>query len=254
MKSRRLWQKALAPNAPRSAMLKAILYEIQPVRISTLRNGPAWVKEQASSAHGIYREIADEVKILLNHEDLKDYMREKTIKWKQHMPWFAIFMMYAWAVWTVHKWLDAGPMMVIVTLLVMIFTVGLGDRKGDGVMSAYSVFNRGFQRLLGTVDAEDLVAEQVGGVMAAQARANNPQQQQQQQAAEPGQQQQQPPNQQQGRARRSGKKARRRDLQARRERQMQQQAAMDMGFEGDDMQEAQAMQQLLEEQIMQMRE
>mmetsp|Transcript_23927 Transcript_23927/g.36860 ORF Transcript_23927/g.36860 Transcript_23927/m.36860 type:complete len:248 (+) Transcript_23927:1285-2028(+) len=193
MKSRRLWQKALAPNAPRSAMLKAILYEIQPVRISTLRNGPAWVKEQASSAHGIYREIADEVKILLNHEDLKDYMREKTIKWKQHMPWFAIFMMYAWAVWTVHKWLDAGPMMVIVTLLVMIFTVGLGDRKGDGVMSAYSVFNRGFQRLLGTVDAEDLVAEQVGGVMAAQARANNPQQQQQQQAAEPGQQQQQPP-------------------------------------------------------------
>ena len=58
---------------------------------------------------------------------------------------------------------------MIITSLVTIFTVGLGDdnddenKDGENRLSAYSVFNRGFQRMLGSVDADSLLAQHVGG-------------------------------------------------------------------------------------------
>ena len=65
--------------------------------------------------------------------------------------------------------LDAGPAVIIVTLLAIIFTVGLGDEteRNDGRqrVSAYSVFNRGFERLMGSVDADSLLAQYTGGGM-----------------------------------------------------------------------------------------
>lgn len=60
--------------------------------------------------------------------------------------------------------LDAGPLVLIMTALAIIFTVGLGERA-EGEMSAYSVFNRGFQKLMGSVDVEALVNQHVGGGM-----------------------------------------------------------------------------------------
>ena len=55
---------------------------------------------------------------------------------------------------------------MILTALGAIFTIGLGDdHDNPDRISAYSVFNRGFQRLLGSVDAEDLVNQHVGGGM-----------------------------------------------------------------------------------------
>ena len=54
---------------------------------------------------------------------------------------------------TNHRTLDAGPLAVMISTLVVIFTIGLGDRN-DGGMSAYSVFNRGYQQFLGSVDAD----------------------------------------------------------------------------------------------------
>ena len=51
--------------------------------------------------------------------------------------------------------LDAGPLVLIITALTIIFTVGLGE-KGEGEISAYSVFNRGFQKLMGSVDVVGL--------------------------------------------------------------------------------------------------
>ena len=61
-------------------------------------------------------------------------------------------------------------------------------------------------------------------------------------------QQQQPNNNNNNnRARRSGKKARRRDLEQRRELRRQREAALAMGFDGND--EAQAMEHLLQQQM-----
>ena len=48
------------------------------------------------------------------------------------------------------------------TLLVVIFTFGLSDEKQEG-LSAYSIFNRGFEKLMGSVDADSLLAQHVGG-------------------------------------------------------------------------------------------
>ena len=61
--------------------------------------------------------------------------------------------------------LDAGPIVLIVTCLVGIFTIGLGDDDNHNGLSAYSVFNRGFERLLGSVDADALLAQHVVGGM-----------------------------------------------------------------------------------------
>jgi Uncharacterized conserved domain (SAYSvFN) len=61
-----------------------------------------------------------------------------------------------------HEWLNAGPVVLIFTLLAILFTVGLGDTADGETLSAYSVFNRGV-RLLGDVNVDDLMAQHVGG-------------------------------------------------------------------------------------------
>lgn len=73
----------------------------------------------------------------------------------------------------VHELLHAGPILVILTLLALLYTVGLGDNTGaaSGVPSAYSVFNRGMMRILGTVDAEELARQYAGGMAMAGAAA-----------------------------------------------------------------------------------
>eukprot|EP00566_Odontella_aurita_P026437 CAMPEP_0113577728 /NCGR_PEP_ID=MMETSP0015_2-20120614/29049_1 /TAXON_ID=2838 /ORGANISM="Odontella" /LENGTH=185 /DNA_ID=CAMNT_0000481379 /DNA_START=449 /DNA_END=1009 /DNA_ORIENTATION=- /assembly_acc=CAM_ASM_000160 len=162
-------------------------------------------------------------------------------------------------------------MVVIVSALVAILTIGLGDdgANSDGV-SAYSVFNRGFQRLMGSVDVEALVAQHVGGGLAMQGiamqqpaeenRAVVGQNQAMGAGARNGDGENMPANvdvvegqnqeeQQQLRARRSRKKSRRRNLEARREMQRQRQAAAAMGFAGDDGEaDLAAMNRLIEDQ------
>lgn len=178
--------------------------------------------------------------------------------------------------------LEGGPIVLIVTALAAIFTVGLGDEEDNGSgISAYSVFNRGYQRIMGSVDAENLLQQHVGGAMgmagamaaggggdvhdvagahprAAQPRRdgrqggnanrildeNNDDNDNENDAANANEEQPQ-----QNRSRKSGKKARRRNLEQRRELQRQRQAAMAMGFGGGDQQEMMAMQQILEEQV-----
>ena len=61
--------------------------------------------------------------------------------------------------------LDAGPVVLIFTALTLIFTIGLSDDENRGGLSAYSVFNKGFEQLLGSVDADSLLAQHVGGGM-----------------------------------------------------------------------------------------
>lgn len=169
-----------------------------------------------------------------------------------------------------HSLLDAGPLLLIITALVAIFTIGLGDTATRDGVSAYSVFNRGFERILGTVDAEALVQQHVGGAMGLAAAgvpqpepaeaihhrepvARHPRQDEDQEeenvaGAENGDDNDNVPER--GTSRKSGKKARRRNLEQKRELQRQREAAIAMGFTGNEGQEEMmAMQRLLEEQI-----
>jgi hypothetical protein len=174
----------------------------------------------------------------------------------------------------IHYALDAGPLVLILTALVAIFTIGLGDNTNEDGISAYSVFNRGFQRLLGTIDAEDLVAQQMGGLPGqrnpAAARPDHPPPRRpaaqeprpaprQAAAAQPADgennnnQEQADPNDR-PRRRLPGKKARRQNLEQRRELRRQREAALAMGFGADDQAEALAMQRLLDDQFAELEE
>ena len=66
--------------------------------------------------------------------------------------WF-LFMRFAHT----HGW---GQPALIISIIILIFT-NLGKRK-EGTLSAYSVFNKGTQRLLGTF-AHDAIDQQFGG-------------------------------------------------------------------------------------------
>ncbi len=77
--------------------------------------------------------------------------------------------LYHRALLYLHELLHAGPILIILTLFTILYTIGLGDNTGasSGVPSAYSVFNRGMRRILGTVDAEELARQYAGGAAAA---------------------------------------------------------------------------------------
>ena len=170
--------------------------------------------------------------------------------------------------------MEAGPLVIITTCLALIFTIGLGDNNDRDGLSAYAVFNRGFERLLGSVDVEALMAQHVGivggggggggGMMGAV-----PMEDREQGAARRRQRPNRVPDQRNdtegndnnnnnndgvpnnNRARKSGKKARRRDLAQRREIQNQRQAAAALGMRmgNNALDEQVAMQRLIEEQI-----
>ena len=275
-RSRALWDNARRPYANKweavRPWLRAILYELQPVRYSELpaMRGvlPYLQRMSALVGHGIHH-----VPGLVRR--VYTFLAQRTAR-----EWSLVVgaLLYYVAVRWIHHALDAGPVVLILTALVGIFTIGLGENT-DGI-SAYSVFNRGFQRLLGEVDAEDLVAQQMGGGMrihrdggAGREILDPPPPPPQARAAarpEPDENNDNADsasddddndddddandngdnnNNNQPRARLSGKKARRRNLEQRRELRRQREAALAMGFGADEHAEALAMQRILDEQM-----
>ena len=282
-RSRALWDNARRPHASRwqavRPYLRAVLYELQPIRSSqlpplqdvsrTLRQ--FWNARVLAAVQGFPTKIRTAYTWTAEHAT------------RRHAMYAVAAVVYYAALRAMHAALDAGPILLIATALVGIFTIGLGDQGNADGISAYSVFNRGFQRLLGTVDAEDLVAQQMGGGLRMPAQ----QQQQQQQHPRGGDYLEPPPprrraaepepdilanndandddddanddnaedennndsNNNNNRARLSRKKARgRRNLEQRRELRRQREAAQAMGFGGDD--EGLALQRLVDEQHM----
>ena len=159
-RSRALWDNARRPHSPKwhavRPFLRAVLYELQPVRSSQL---PAVGRTVRQAVTSVGRALQGVAPLLAQ---VARFLSQRT---RRQWAWTAAAVAYYGAVRWLHAILDAGPILIIVTALVAIFTIGLGDdddSNSDG-LSAYSVFNRGFQRLLGTVDAEDLVAQQMGG-------------------------------------------------------------------------------------------
>lgn len=150
------------------------------------------------------------------------------------------------------------------TCLAFIFTIGLGDDRDRRGLSAYAVFNRGFERLMGSVDEEALMAQHVGGGLVAggdgmgrlppqdEDEGRRPRARQQANRRNANNDEHaggEDGNNNNNGARKSGKKARRRDVAQRREMQNQRQAAAALGIGNGSAEENAAVQLLLEEQI-----
>ena len=147
-RSRALWDNARRPYANRweavRPWLRAILYELQPIRSSELpaMNGilQCLRRTGASVWHGIHYQIPVLLRIVYAF-----FAQRTQREWSLAVGALLYYVAVRW----IHHALDAGPIVLIITALVGIFTIGLGENT-DGI-SAYSVFNRGFQRLLGEI-------------------------------------------------------------------------------------------------------
>jgi hypothetical protein len=286
-RSRALWDNARRPaNNSREKLLRqarAVLYELQPVRFEEL-DTQTWLHQARAAVESLTAFLVTTLPFWAR--TVLKFVRNLTLK---HWMIVGAVLLYYAAVRWIHHVLEAGPVVIIVTALVAIFTVGLGDNRDPDGLSAYSAFNRGFQRIMGSVDAEALLAQHVGGgfVMPQALMQDMPldgggrnrrRHEQQRRQPEPDNQEQEPARNDaaepdddddddddngddddnnnnaphapapQPRARQAGKKARRGNLEQRREMRRQRDAAMAMGF-GGDQQDAQAMHRLLQDQV-----
>ena len=140
------------------AVSQAVLYELQPIRFSQLD----FAYYRASVRRVLSGTTAFVTTTLPSWlRCLRLWLKERTVK--QWLVAAGVLCYYGFVRY-VHYLLEAGPMVIIVTALVAIFTVGLGEDE-EGAISAYSVFNRGFQKLLGSLDADALLQQHVGGGM-----------------------------------------------------------------------------------------
>ena len=301
-RSRALWDNVRSPTTTTNRLvswLRAILYELQPIRFSQINSNNnnnnnlllSWklltVTAIRNIAQGSYQLVTHTLPWLVSS---LYHHTTKCITTKQWLILVAVVLYYYMIRW-IHDVLQAGPFVIILTALMGIFTIGLGDTASDDGLSAYSVFNRGFEKLLGSIDADALLAQHVGGGGMGMVlprmhgnddddvapRNNNnhhhhhpdgPQERRRRQlqaaAAAPHHQnndnenaneldnEQQQQQDTTNRARRSGKKARSRGnvrVEQRREMQRQRDAAIAMGFGGNEQEDMVAMQRLIEDQV-----
>lgn len=276
-RSRALWDRTRLPHASKkeqwSSLWAALSYELQPFRLHA-----GWTEDVQrrwiSGRHGMVR-VLHAVPVV-GRRFLTWFMTRSRREYGMAVG----AMVYYLFVRVMHAVLDAGPMVLILTALIAIFTIGLGDNDNNdpenGVLSAYSVFNRGLERMLGTVDADDLLAQHLGGAAGALVgggagggmglgggahrvrHLDEADDEEEEDLAEDSDNDDLPRNAGAENnnggtggnvARRSGKKARRRDLQQRRELRRQREAALAMGFGQNDEDDQIAMQRLIEDQI-----
>jgi hypothetical protein len=308
-RSRALWDETSRSQETVLGTLRvwfrAIAYELQPVRFNYQANQrqlknllqgilqtlyyvvvslPGLAKSLFVFVKGRTRRQWMVVGAVLLYYGFVRWIHEYVIIKRRESVWFWIFCIYLHLPLPpflhVFRILDAGPLVVILTSLVAIFTVGLGDENSNNGLSAYSVFNRGFERLMGSVDVDSLLAQHVGMGMGAggaammrfqgndndnddpppaRARRPPPARNNEDNNHNPQNDSDSDNDDDAGngpllpadnRARKSGKKARRRNLEQRREIRRQREAAMELGVQGvEGPDEMIAMQRLLEEQI-----
>jgi len=200
LQSRELWNKvrfhASAKNIDGSnsnksapswlyykALIQAILYEIQPFRIKPCYHRLViFLREEDGLRHVLTTSVNKTIHMLgsiqklcrLIYNLLRQYGNMQSIQQNKHTIGKATLTLiglklYHRTLLYLHELLHAGPILIILTLFTLLYTIGLGDNTGanSGVPSAYSVFNRGMRRILGTVDAEDLARQYAGGAAAA---------------------------------------------------------------------------------------
>ncbi|KAL9186055.1 hypothetical protein ACHAXT_005293 [Thalassiosira profunda] len=164
------------------ALLQAVAYELQPFRIRPclirarvficeeegLQRLAASLLERSTSVLSTLQKLLQYLLEQLKQTDVKSikaaFASNKSLLAKGSLVLFAL-RLYFHALRYLHELLHAGPLVIIVTLLILLYTIGLGDNTGaaSGIPSAYSVFNRGMRRILGTVDGEELARQYAGG-------------------------------------------------------------------------------------------
>lgn len=156
-----------------TSLMHAVLYEIQPFRIKPLLRCARTYLLEEDGLKQTYLYCTERVRSIamlflycakyiyesaktINPKSIKICIESRMFRYSI-MVCSALYI-YGNFVIAMHEWLNAGPMAFIITLLVLIYTIGLGDNTGasSGVPSGYSVFNRGVQRLIGQEDAETL--------------------------------------------------------------------------------------------------
>jgi hypothetical protein len=159
-RSRALWQRDDDSMAyyGSSAFRNAVMYELQPLRWSEWSAQQDWVIAALQSLLTSIRATVSRLPAAARV--VWKWLTERTVC--QWLYCSAALIYYA-VVRYIHNELEAGPIVIIVTALVAIFTVGLSDNQNDGLPSAYSIFNRGFASLMGSVDADALLQQHVGG-------------------------------------------------------------------------------------------
>jgi Uncharacterized conserved domain (SAYSvFN) len=148
-----------------AALARAVAYELQIVRASQL---PSLHEVEERGRH------AGRAALIIVTVDVPRFI-QVVVTFAAHRTWrqwclVAAIGAYYGFVRYMHEWLNAGPVVLIVTVLALLFTVGLGDTANGETLSAYSVFNRGV-RLLGDVNVDDLLAQHMGGAGVAAAAA-----------------------------------------------------------------------------------
>ena len=230
---RHLWDKARESQKDKwRCWLNVIFYEIQPFQVETLWDQS---KDLLSTFHNLFHQCIQPL-ISQGPRIIFRFLRNRTRG--QYLCLLGLYGYWKTVVF-VHNWLEAGPFFIILTLLLLIFTIGLGDNDSrDHNMSAYSVFNRGMQGILGAMDADQLVQQHVGGgigFMGARMAAAG-----EREVQDPRRQEVQVPHENDGNQggdrpapRRSNKKQRNRknrNAEMRQEMQRQREAARAMGF------------------------
>jgi Uncharacterized conserved domain (SAYSvFN) len=180
-RSRTLWEDCLRTNSENEAdwtsnnivclmqqqrhivgqYVRAILYEIQPIRYSVFVSSfRSWYRYCVQASLSIIVRCKKWIPDVIKYSIYS--IRSLTLdQWK----WIiAIALYYSFVRW-IHAALDAGPVVIVLTVLAIIFTVGLSDEKDPNGLSAYSVFNKGFQKMLGSLDADTLLQQHVGGAV-----------------------------------------------------------------------------------------
>ncbi|KAL3792717.1 hypothetical protein ACHAW5_005822 [Stephanodiscus triporus] len=180
---------ARSRTAMAHTLLRALAYEFQPFRIlpfvdrvsSFVRDhynyyyddGEAGLRKLVSSSS---IRVVSAIRIVANRATVLSSSTVRRVDRSivvRSIATLATLYVYRRALLYLHDLLAIGPLVVITTLLILLYTIGLGENTGaaGGVPSAYSVFNRGMKRLLGTVDGEALAHLEVRREMQRQRRA-----------------------------------------------------------------------------------
>lgn len=122
-------------------VVKAILYELQPFTYKDVTHYRKKAKLLLKEATTLGAAIKSPQLSSLNIISLSSAV--KLLLW---------FM-----AWRAFVYVDFGSFFVVITGIALIF-LNLGERK-DGELSAYSVFNRGQQRMMGTLTADQFERE-----------------------------------------------------------------------------------------------
>jgi len=171
------------------ALLQAIAYEIQPFRIKpALQHVKVFIcnEDESNNLKGIVSNVIERCTSILStivkvfnvlyqhgkQMDIKSiasfFSDNKSMLTKSTTIIIALRIYYSILLY-LHELLHIGPIIIIVSLLSLLYTIGLGDNTGagSGIPSAYSVFNNGFRRIMGTVDGEELARQYAGGMAGA---------------------------------------------------------------------------------------